>query len=424
MQNSLGYTKPMPDIRPFEGIRYSSAEELKDLVCPPYDVISPAEQARLYDRHPHNAIRFELPRPETDDDEPKRLRYEAANRRLEEWLDAGILVTDGSLTLYVYRQDFVTSLGARRQVTGIIGALQLEEFGETAGVLPHERTMPGPIEDRLTLLRACPVNFSPIYAIYRGRGQLMPFLDSLEHRPTAARLSDEAGNLHRLWTVTAPAEIEMLTGALAEGPLVIADGHHRYETALAFAREQEGSGPHEAVMAFCVDADAGDLEVLPYNRAFIHDVATDEIVARLKGSFSCESFGPGDGEAALERSKSDHPMLFAFGDRDILVEVSDEEVRAVVGDRSQAWRDLDVVALHEVVFHRVFGGPPDRLVFSHDAEEVTDLVRREGWTGGVLLRPMRAAEVIEVAKSGERMPQKASYFWPKAITGLVFRSLR
>lgn len=126
----------------------------------------------------------------------------------------------------------------------------------------------------------------------------------------------------------------------------------------------------------------------------------------------------------MERSKSDHPLLFVLGDREILVEVSDDQVRSVVGDRAPTWRDLDVVALHEVVFPQALGGSPDRLVFSHDAAEVTDLVREQGWTGGVLLKPLRAADVIEVAKSGERMPQKASYFWPKAITGLVFRSLQ
>ena len=154
----------MPELSPFRGIRYASVDELKDLVCPPYDVISPEEQARLYERHRHNAIRFELPRAERDD-EPKDARYKRANRLLHEWLDAGTLVQDDVAAFYIYRQDFVAPNGARRHVTGVTGALRLEEFGDAGGVLPHERTMPGPIEDRLTLLRACPMNFSPIYAI-------------------------------------------------------------------------------------------------------------------------------------------------------------------------------------------------------------------------------------------------------------------
>lgn len=412
----------MPELRPFEGIRYSASDDLKDLVCPPYDVISPEEQAHLYARHSHNAVRVELPFSEHPE-EPKEERYKRANKHFREWLSDGTLVQDPAPRFYVYRQDFVTGSGERRSVTGVIGALHLEDFGENSGVLPHERTMPGPIEDRLTLLRACPVNISPIYGIYRGGGGLMPFLDSLQNRPTAGRLADEHDNLHRLWVVEAPAEIEMLSEALRAGPLVIADGHHRYETALAYYREQEGGGHHEGVMAFCVDADAGDLEVLPYHRAFLTDTPVDDLVTTLTESFETGVFEQGKGIEALHKSKSDHPLLFVFGGREVLVEVSDAEVRAVVGERASAWRDLDVVALHEVVFEKTFPEPPDQLIFSHDSDEVTDLVRRQGWTGGVLLKPLRAAEVIEVAKSGERMPQKASYFWPKAITGLVFRSL-
>ena len=413
----------MPELSPFRGVRYRDVSDLKDLVCPPYDVIAPEEQAQLYDRHPHNAIRFELPRAESAG-EPKATRYECANRLLHEWLEEGVLAVDDEPAFYVYRQDFVAPNGERRHITGVIGALTLEDFGEGAGVLPHERTMPGPIEDRLTLLRACPVNFSPIYAIYRGGGHLLPFLDSLEHRPTAGRLQDEHGHLHRSWTVTAPAETAMLTEAISPGPLVIADGHHRYETALAFAREIGGDGAECAVMTFCVDADAGDLEVLPYNRAFKTADSPDDVEATLRARFTCTRSEPGQGTAGLDESKADHPLLFVFQDRELLVEVSDEEVRPVVGDRAPAWRDLDVVALHEVVLPQALSAPPDELVFSHDATEVRELVSRGEWSGGVLLRPLRAAEVIEVARSGERMPQKASYFWPKAITGLVFRPLQ
>ena len=413
----------MPTLNAFHGIRYAAPDQLKDLVCPPYDVISPEEQAALYARHPHNAVRVELPFSEHPE-EPKEERYKRADYHFREWLRSGILTQDESPCLYIYRQDFVTSSGDRRQVTGVIGALHLEEFGQESGILPHERTMPGPIEDRLALLRACPVNISPIYGIYGGGGELMPYLESLQQRPTQGRLADDHGNLHRLWVISAPGEIEMLTGGIGEGPLVIADGHHRYETALAYYREQHISGHHEAVMCFCVDADAEDLEVLPYHRAFLTDLSSDALQASLEKDFSCTTYGPGEGPPALRDSKADHALLFVLADRDVLVELDDEMVRAEVGDRAPAWRDLDVVALHEVVLHRIEPEGLENLIFSNDASEVMDLVRKRGWTAGVLLKPLRAAEVIEVARSGERMPQKASYFWPKAVTGLVFRSLR
>jgi uncharacterized protein (DUF1015 family) len=412
----------MPDIKPFAGVRYSNAEGLGRLVCPPYDIISPEEQANLYERDPHNAVRLELPLSKAPD-ESKEERYRRAASDFREWLEAGVLKKDDEESLYVYRQDFVTPSGKRSAVTGVIAALRLERFGTDSGVLPHERTMPGPIEDRLALMHACPVNISPIYGIYRGGGRLAPFFESLQHRPTAGRFSDGHGSLHRLWVISAPAEIDMLVSSNSDSPLVIADGHHRYETALAYHEERSGPGGHDSIMCFCVDADAGDLEVLPYNRAFTAQVSQDELQSALAARFSTKTFPAGEGFEALQASDADHPLLFVLPGSDLLVEVSADEVAARLGDRAQAWRSLDVVALHEVVLAEALPAGTDKVVFSHDPDEVLALVRSGDWTAGVVLRPLKAAEVIDVATSGERMPQKASYFWPKAITGLTFREL-
>ena len=297
----------------------------------------------------------------------------------------------------------------------------LEEFGQDSGVLPHERTMPGPIEDRLALLRALEMNVSPIYGIFRGDGDLGGFYDSLENRPTQGRFQDEHGILHRLWVITAPAEVEMLAAAVGAGPLVIADGHHRYETALAYHRERaDDPGGHDAIMCFCVDADGEDLVVLPYNRALKAEPGQD-----LRGALEGAGASPigADPEKALAGSRSDHPFVFVLPEDNYLVEVSDEEVVAAVGERAKAWRDLDVVALHEALLPKVAPKGVSELTFTKDPAEVTKLVGA-GWDAGVLLRALAAPQIVDVARSGERMPQKASYFWPKAITGLVFRSLR
>ena len=395
----------MPDIRPFRGIRYASADQLKDLICPPYDVIGPAEQDRLYERHPNNAVRLELARGEA--------KYRDAAAAFREWFDAGVLVQDASPTFYVYRQDFNAPDGRPRRVAGIIGDLRLEEFGEDAGVLPHERTMAGPKADRLELMRNLPLNVSPIFAIYRGEGGLEPYLTSLENRPTAGRAQDDQGVLHRLWTITAPGEIEMLAGAVRPGPLVIADGHHRYETALAFHREHGAEpGSHDGIMCLCVDADGEELLVLPYNRAFRPDGSIESLRRALRDTFGA---APG----SLESSAADHPLLFVFGEgEDLLVELSDGDVVAAVGERARAWRDLDVVALHEVVLAAVAAGA-EEFRFSRSEDEIR-AATDQGWVG-VLLRAMHPTQIVDVASSGERMPQKASYFWPKAVTGLVFR---
>jgi uncharacterized protein (DUF1015 family) len=305
----------------------------------------------------------------------------------------------------------------------VIGALELEPFGETSGVLPHEKTMPGPKEDRLALMRALPMNVSPIYAIYRGGGDLSPFLDSLENRPTEARFADGAGILHRMWVIRAPAEIQMLSDALRTGPLVIADGHHRYETALAYHEENSDEpGDHARIMCFCVDADSEGLVVLPYNRALRTTVDQTEIADRLGHRFGAQSIGSTPHDEALRGSDADHPIVFVTERDALLVEVSDDEIVGVIGDRHPAWRALDVVALHQAILPELLPEGVDELTFSKDADAIRKLVS-QGWSLGALLRAVSAAEIVDVASSGERMPQKASYFWPKALTGLVFHPL-
>ena len=411
----------MPDLGAFRGIRYAAASELRDLVCPPYDVITPEEHGRLLARHPHNAVRIELPFSQFPG-EATDARYRRAGALFRSWLGEGVLERASSPCLFVYRQDFARD-GGRARVAGVVGALRLEQLGPGSGVLPHERTMPGPVEDRLALLRACPVNISPIYGIYRGRGELAPYLDALAARPTQARFVDDNGTLHRLWSIASAAEGAMLADAVRAGPLVIADGHHRYETALAYRRELGGPGEQDAVMCFCVDADAEDLQVLPYHRGFSTPVPVHELARRIEGAFPCKRLPRGKGRAALGASGARHALLVVMRDEELLVEPSPEAVDDALAGRAEAWRRLDVVVLHEIVLRRVLREGVDALRFSTDAGAIEALVSSGERDVGVILRPLHASDVIEVARSGERMPQKASYFWPKALTGLVFRAL-
>jgi uncharacterized protein (DUF1015 family) len=405
----------MPELRPFRGIRYAAPEELGDLSCPPYDIISPAEQEELHRRHPHNAVRIELAKSAGPQG------YASVAETFRSWVDEGVLRRDEDEALYVYRQDFSGPDGDPRRVVGVIGALALEEFGSNSGVLPHERTMPGPIEDRLALLGALQVNVSPIYGIYRGGGALEPLLTSLEERPPDGSFADESGIHHRLWVITSPDEIDAVSRAVGAHTLVIADGHHRYETALTYHRmNRDVAGEHDAIMCFCVDADSEGLVVLPYDRAIELEGDVD-VVASLKAAGAQPV--PGPPEEALASSASDHPFVFVVPDGELLVEVSDAEVVAAVGDRAKAWRDLDVVALHEALLPKLFPGGVADFRFTRHPEVIVRSVREEGWDLGVLLRALTAAQVVDVARSGEKMPQKASYFWPKAATGLVFRPL-
>ena len=407
----------MPELKPFKGIRYLAAHELADLVCPPYDVISPEQQNELYARHPHNAVRLELAQTGGDPS-----GYAQVGELFRSWLDDGTLVADPGDSLYVYRQDFVAGGVDRRSVAGVIGALTLEELG--SGVLPHERTMPGPKKDRLALMRACPVNISPIYAVYRGGGVLRGPLDEISRRDPHGRLTDESGVMHRLWVVDDPDVIAELTRPVASAPLVIADGHHRYETALAYHAEQgDAPGGHGAIMCYCVDVDSEDLMVLSYNRAITASVPAAGLARRLMERLGAREAGYDEALGALASSEAEHPFAFVLDGRCLLVTVDDAFV-AARADGPRAWRDLDVVALHEAVLPEVLPEGADDIVFTKDPVEVRALVEDGRATFGVLLKAVDAADVVDVARSGARMPQKASYFWPKAITGFVLRSLR
>ena len=406
----------MPELKPFTGVRYSSSSDISDLVCPPYDVISPAQQEALHARHPHNAVRLELAMS-------GREAYEGVYDTFLEWLDEDVLRADEAPSFYVYRQDFIAPDGEPRRVAGVLGALKLEPFGAGSGVLPHERTMAGPKEDRLALMRACPVNVSPIYGMYRGAGKLQAFLDGLEPRAPAYEFTDDEGIRHRLWVTSATSEVDLVGTAVSEGPLVIADGHHRYETALAYHAEQKGDGPHDSIMCFCVDADVEDLVVLPYNRAVRTPAPEASIRSTLMESFGGKDIEVDEADALLARSNDDHPFVFEFRDSAVLARVTDDQVIAGVGERHPAWRNLDVVALHGVLLPAVAPDGLDDVRFSRDPAEIARLVEKEGFSFGVLLRALDAPRIVDAAQSGERMPQKASYFWPKAVTGLEFRPL-
>ena len=399
----------MPSLRPFHGIRYSSAAVLADLVCPPYDIISAETQAVL-GRHPNNAVHLELPPDLPEGSEG----YAQGAATFRSWMEEGVLQPDDEACLYVYRQDFVGPQGERRRVAGVLGALGLEPWGRSSGILPHERTMPGPVADRLSLLRACPVNISPIYAIYQGAGALAPYFDTLENRPPAANFVDDEGTRQRLWVIRAPAEIEMLSAALSNGPLIVADGHHRYETALAYHEEQKGApGGHDAIMCFCVDIDGEEVLVLPYHRAISAPLTAPVLKQRLENAWGATQLDDDDVPATLLASRAGHLFVFVLSEDNLLIEIAPQADHAV----------LDIDVLHDDILPKVFMEGIDGLRFLKDPSQLIEAVRTGGWEAGVLLKPVLASQVAATALAGERMPQKATYFWPKVPTGLVFRSL-
>lgn len=397
----------MPRLLPFPGIRYQAAHaDLDALVAPPYDVVSPEERARLVQRSEYNAARVEMPAEEGGRD-----RYQVAAELWREWLRRSVLVPDPEPYLYLYRMGFHDEQGRPRQTTGVLGALELSGPGQD--ILPHEHTTAKDKTDRLSLLRACRANLSPIWVLSPARG-LSSLLDP--SGPPIARATDDEGVHHRLWRVSQAGVLDAICEALASEPVVIADGHHRYETALAYRDERRranggAGGAYDAVLAYAVELADDQLTVRPIHRLLSDlDPATD-LVGALSSHFEVVAGAPPD--AGLPGHMAEAGALglvtatgaWLLRPRPAVVAAAGHGVDSSVLD----------VALASL--------PPHRLAYQHGAADALEAVRAGAAQAAFLLRPPTVAQIAEVAGGGRRMPPKTTFFAPKLRTGLVFREV-
>ena len=382
------YIWPVPHIAPFRGFLYDRelVPRLEDVVAPPYDVIDPAERTALLGRHPWNAAHIEV----GDADEVGDC-YTAACRRFQAWTARGILRRDPEPRLYLYRQGYHDSDGRPRQTSGVIAAVGLEEPGH--GILPHEETMPKPLGDRLDLLRACRVNVSPIYVLSTATG----FSELLEPEgPPRAAVTDSDGVHHRLYDIMLGGRIAALCEAVGSAPLVIADGHHRYQTALAYQREEGGEMPGaDSIMAFVVELSTEQLTVRAIHRLLprVVDLPNGDIV---KGHLDA---------AATERGT---------------VVVATAPRQGIAIDPPPPGTSASA-HLHDSVL-TALGVDPAELSYEADPARVVTALET-GATTAFYLPPVSVEAIAEVARMGGRFPQKTTYFAPKPLTGLVYRSL-
>jgi uncharacterized protein (DUF1015 family) len=399
----------VPRFEPFAGVRYDPTRvDLDDVIAPPYDVISPEERARLEARSPYNVVRIDLSEPEGARD-----RYENACHHFYEWLDAGVLVADEEPSFYVYRMGFHDEQGRPRQTAGVIGALELSVPGE-GDVLPHERTMAKPKDDRLNLTRACRANLSPVWGL-----SLAPGLSSLCELPgpPVARGTDEEGVHHRLWRIRQPGVVEAIAAAVASSPVVIADGHHRYETALAYRDEQRAAGshagPHDLLMTYIVELAAEQLTVRPIHRLVSGLPPGLDLVDALSPFFDPFEAAPASGAASLPARMVDAGAL-ALVQRDqtwLLRPRPDAFAQTETAlDSSRLAAALDALPHHAVAYQ-------------HGVDAVVAAVEKGEAQAGFLLRPATVAQIAAAARARRRMPAKTTFFYPKPRTGLVFRRL-
>ncbi len=433
----------MPEIRPFRGLRYAAdaVGDLGAVVAPPYDVIAPEQQAQLIARHEKNVVRLDLPPTELGDESGDD-RYRRAARTLAAWRSDGTLHKDPRPAVYVYEQTYrVPGTDVERTQRGFFARLRLEAFGPEAGVLPHERTLAAPREDRYRLLRATGVNTSPVVGLYDdpARGAAATLAEAAAG-PPGIDVVDDDGVGHRLWVVEADAEAAGTARALIEvaagAPVTIADGHHRYETALRYRDERRMSRSCEEDPAFdyilmLFLAANEPLTVLPTHRV-VRGLGPDGLAGlreRLAGMFEVRPAGREELERTfrtnLDGGGQGRLGLWTRGEGLILVARREafEDVDGTVGG---AVRGLDVWLLGAAL-ERLWGidaaavAGGDRVAYSKSAAEAIARVESaaDGSDAAFLLDPTPVASITAVAEAGEVMPQKSTYFYPKALSGLV-----
>jgi uncharacterized protein (DUF1015 family) len=452
----------MPSISAFRGIRYDLGHvgSLSDVIAPPYDVIDPELQDQLYKKHPANVVRLILNRDEPGDDEQSN-RYTRASRFLRNWLREGVLFTEGQPAIYVYHQEF--QVGAQTFTRrGFMARTRLEKFGE-GNIHPHEETHGGAKADRFKLWKACKANLSQIFGLYPDpENTAQDILEAATIGQTPLVATDHLGVVHRVWPVTDISVINRVTAAMAGKPVYIADGHHRYETALNIREDlaaelaQRGevlSPEHPAnfVLMMCVSMSDEGMLVLPTHRLFrgLPAMTAEQLAATLGDNFTTEPAGE-DPERALslweeieaESEQSTFGFYTAEDNRWTLARITEsgrQRMAEVASDHCKDWQGLGVGLLHRLVMDTLLNAPnlsapkyvralaevPTGLKEGDTAGR--DLTGQEGSGGrfelAALVMPATVEHIRAISNAGERMPAKSTYFYPKLLSGLVINPL-
>ena len=427
----------MAEFTPFHGLRYNPKKvRLDDVLAPPYDVIKGTMREELVARSEYNVVEIELPQGEGD------AKYERAAKVLQRWREGGIFVQDDA-AFYVYEQEFrVPGTNEILQRRGVLGALQLEEFGK--GVQPHEHTLSGPKQDRLKLLRATQTNISPIFGLFGDNdGWAATLLKTVctESDPLL-EARDGEGIIHRMWRLTDDETVNAFVAALGDEPVLIADGHHRYETALNYRNEcaqaagesWTGAEPENFVMMLCVSMQDTGLIVLPTHR-LVKNVSPETIASlpeKLTEVFEVEKVtSSAEDLLGLVNEGETIRIGFIAPDAQYALTLKDGAAQKALMDqgRSAAFNNLDVTVLHRLILERELGIDAEKLAagehvaYNIHAQEAAAKVRGREYSAAFILRPTRVEQVRDCCASGDKMPQKSTYFYPKLTTGLVLRPL-
>lgn len=426
---------------PFRGVRYNPEviHDFLKVICPPYDVISPEMQKQFYDRHENNFVRVELGKDQPGDTASDN-RYSRACDYLSEWQKKGILIRDAEPSFYLYRLTYRGPNVGTKTLSGIIALVEVEE-PESRMVLPHEKTFPKAKKDRLQLLHACHANTSPIYTLYRDKYNdvVSVFEKTIDIDRPLISFQAEDQIQHRLWQVSDPKAQNVMIEQLKDQPLLIADGHHRYETAVRFKKEMaERTGasspqPYNAVMMFCVGLSDPGMTLLPIHRVILNSMAFDYdgIKRRLGERFEIHSLK----DVGMDEDQSSANFFRELGrlglTKTAFGMVSQEEpyyqILVLKEDplSSKPLNRLDVSRFQSFILEEVFGvedvasKKEGQVAFVKDGRVAVKKVK-EGEAGiAFFLNATGIDEIQQVVQGGDLMPQKSTYFYPKPQTGLI-----
>jgi uncharacterized protein (DUF1015 family) len=417
----------MAEIEPLRALHYDPTVTggLQNVVAPPYDVIDDEQRLALEARSPYNVVRIDLPQGGDD-------RYQLAADQLRAWRAAGAVVEDEQPALWVLVQDYTGPDGRPRTRRGYFARVRIEKYG-AGRIRPHERTHPGPKEDRLRLTRATQANLSPIFSLYSDpTGATLRLLSEVASRSPWAQTTDDDGTVNRLWRVAGDAAVATVQGALRDAELLIADGHHRYETARLYADEIGGEGPHRYVLMCLVALQDPGLTVFPTHRLVrgLSPARQEALAASLRHDFQIEAL---EDTAALAPAAGDTVRIGYIDShfrKPFMLTLADPAIAdAALPTRAEPYRRLDTAVLEALILKgalEMSDADIDELHglgYARDFAQALHLVQTAVYDAAFFMAPTPIERVQAVASAGESMPPKSTYFFPKVPTGLLFNPL-
>jgi uncharacterized protein (DUF1015 family) len=416
----------MADVQPFAALHYNldAVGSLDAVTAPPYDVIDAAEREALLARSPFNVVELDLPVAPGENGDP----YAHAAEILDDWTLSGILLQDREPSIWGLTQEYTGPDGSQRRRNSILAGVRVTDYGPGL-IRPHERTQPGPRQDRLDLTRATRYNLSPIFSLTTR--DAWPLVEPATGERPWAEVTEPDGTVNRIWKISDPAVHEAVTAELAEAELLIADGHHRYETARVYRDEIGGPGPHEYTLMALTGLDDPGLTVFPTHR-LLSDLGSEGRSSLREGlgrAFSVEEVEP----ANLDPDGLDGLGRFGYLDADgtaLMIRLADPaKLDRLMGETSEAYRTLDAAILEKVVLADVLGmsetdvEAKKGIGYAKTVAAALEAVEDGTADAAFILRATPVEQVREVAGAGETMPPKSTYFFPKLLSGMAFNPL-